>query len=197
MAETLTDVDTFDATIQWPVANELASAADVRDKAIQRLANRTRNNKNRLDGHDTSLLTKVTAGVANYSIDVGTYGSGDDLALTLVQADSGYSLSSGTTVQAGSGGWHLVTLSMKCTLSSTSDPSPAGVQIKVGGSVKLYPAPLRHSTSASHQVSVSASGPIWIDTAATDTIKLTAQPSPGNLVVVNGTLGIIRIGAPV
>jgi hypothetical protein len=41
MGETLTDVDTFTATIQMPVSSELISAGDLRDKAVQPLANRT------------------------------------------------------------------------------------------------------------------------------------------------------------
>jgi hypothetical protein len=61
MSETLTDVDTFTATIQMPTSGENVSAADLRDKAIQRLANRTYNNKLRLDAHDTDVTNLEAA----------------------------------------------------------------------------------------------------------------------------------------
>ena len=48
MAETLTEVSQFTATIQMPTSGETISAADLRDKAIQRLTDRTRFNKNNL-----------------------------------------------------------------------------------------------------------------------------------------------------
>jgi hypothetical protein len=48
MSETLTDADAFTATIQMPTSGEIVSAADLRDKAIQPLANRTNYLENRM-----------------------------------------------------------------------------------------------------------------------------------------------------
>jgi hypothetical protein len=48
MAETLTEADSYPATIQMPTAGETVSAADLRDKAVQRLADRTNYLENRM-----------------------------------------------------------------------------------------------------------------------------------------------------
>lgn len=57
MSENLTDADTFDATIQMPTSGETISAADLRDKAIQKLANRTNYNTNRLARVDVQAFS--------------------------------------------------------------------------------------------------------------------------------------------
>lgn len=69
MAETLTDVDTFNATIQMPTSGEVVSAADLRDRAVQRLANRTYNLKLRLDDADAwqTSSTGITSALSGIS----------------------------------------------------------------------------------------------------------------------------------
>lgn len=69
MAETLTDVDQFDASIQMPTAGETVSAADMRDKNIQRLANRTYNLKLRIDQNDLDIAA-AEADIAQHDIDI-------------------------------------------------------------------------------------------------------------------------------
>ncbi len=204
MAETLTDVDQFDASIQMPSNDELADAADLRDKAVQRLANRTRNNKNRIDDLETdtdaALVTKVTAGVARYLIDADTYGSGVGLALTLDQADAGYSLD-GTSklVTVPAKGWYLVTLSMRCTNSSSSSDVSAGVDIRVGGTTKGRVIDMRPGTNTAIPLTLCMSAPVWVETPGTDTIAAVAQPGVGSMITVGSIqnmFGIVRIGAP-
>lgn len=50
----ITDVDQFDATIEIPTSGQLASANDIRDKFVQKLANRTRWLYNRLSSAGTA-----------------------------------------------------------------------------------------------------------------------------------------------
>lgn len=89
MAETLTDVDTFTASIQMPTAGETVGAADLRDKAIQRLANRTYNNKLRLDSANDwgSVNTGITSNLTNISavgsIRIFAYKHIDDVFTTM------------------------------------------------------------------------------------------------------------------
>lgn len=88
MAETLTEVDQFTATIQMPTSGEANSAADLRDKAIQRLTDRTRYLKNRYDETDWCLFT--------YS---GSATLGGAFTPVIISQSAGFAVS-GTTVTA-------------------------------------------------------------------------------------------------
>ena len=91
MAETLTEVDQFTATIQMPTSGEANSAADLRDKAIQRLTDRTRYLKNRYDETDWCLFT--------YS---GSATLGNAFTPVIISQSAGFAVS-GTTVTAPAG----------------------------------------------------------------------------------------------
>ena len=131
MAETLTDADTFNSTIQMPTSGENVSASDLRDKAIQRLANRT------------NFLNLRTTSRAAYSITGGSVSSGNLFTLTeLFDQNSLYSVASNEVtvpavgrymvyvqgyVSAASGGGAGATarISTSSTIASTWDTAVA------------------------------------------------------------------------
>ncbi len=118
MAENLTDVDQFDATISMPTSGETVSAADLRDRAVQKLANRTYNNKLRLDGIDDLLATAIRCTVSGTVSTTGnffTLASDDVLGSNLTVASN--------KVTVADAGWYRVSL-VGLFETSTGDMRP-------------------------------------------------------------------------
>lgn len=191
----------------WPVGALLTSAqANALDTNVSDESDRLDDVDAAYQAADTALAAaddaldaaKVTAGVARYTINSPTtYNIDDPMALTLDQADTGYVLSGGDTIQVPAKGWYLVTFSMLVSLSSASDGAAAEAWIKVGGTTKLRSSAKR--PGASGNVGLASSCPIWVETPATDTIQLIARHGTGTQSVIAATqanLGLIRIGAP-
>ncbi len=151
------------------------------------------------DDLDDVAASKVTGQVARFNITAATYDIGDTMALTVDQADSGYVLTGGNTVQVPARGWYLASMAMRTTLSSTSDGAVSEVRILVDGTAKLRIEGKRSSTTTSHGVPLSLAAPIWVDDPSTDFVTLYANPGVGQLSVTaaqNAIFGLTRIGAP-
>lgn len=170
MAETLTDVDQFDATIQMPTAGETISAADVRDKAIQRLANRTYYNKlNITDLQDAARYT--ISGTSQFSV--------QEFTLTEDFENGGFTDAANLVTFPGTG-IYLVSLAIGCTHSLTNNPQSVTIgphlysSVAWSGTQDISWASYRYSATASDGVYVSGSGILNITDTATQKLFLTA-----------------------
>lgn len=190
MAETLTEVDSFDATIQWPTASELASAADVRDKAIQRLANRTRNNKNRIDviepmvtDHESRLddMSDHEARIAElegnhffHGYLSGSVGSspGSNLFTITARDSNGITVSGGNTLAFTRNGSYLVTWYGTAASNDTSNPALIDVALNVDSTAHHKVRSYRFTASAGDATLVSGSGVVTITNAAVQDVSV-------------------------
>lgn len=129
MSENLTDVDQFDATIQMPTSGETISAADLRDKAIQKLANRTYYNK--LDIADNTAEIAEMREYCYASI-TGSGLSSGFFTLAINSESGGFTINAGKIVIPTTGTyectWHLY-----ATDTPTSDPTFIEVNLDVAG----------------------------------------------------------------
>lgn len=176
MAETLTETDQFTATIQMPTAGEEIGAADLRDKAIQRLTDRTRNHKNRIDGNDTDITALETRADALEAADVvmlyftATSTSHTDImpvALHLQYPSGGWALSS-NQITVPSTGVYMLSVKAPVESASTSNPASAVVHMKVGASGTVaWATGRRFSATASDSMTLVGTGIIGITDTAT------------------------------
>ena len=135
MAETITDADIFNPTIQMPTSGENVSASDLRDKAIQRLANRT------------NYLSLRSTSIAAYSISGGAVSSGSLFTLAeLYDQESIYSVSS-NLITVPEIGRYLATLNIYANTTSVAGPAGATARVTGAGTI-----------SSSWDSSVSARG---------------------------------------
>jgi hypothetical protein len=170
MAETLTDVDQFDADIQWPVASELASAADVRDRAIQRLANRTRYAYNRLSNNAT---------IAQYTPSASALADGSALTLTayLGYPSGAWTLAS-NEITVPSVGVYRATLNLAVEVASATNPLAANIYLMSGAAgVLAWIVGNRFNATAADSFKVSGSAIFAITNTATQKIWLRNESS--------------------
>ncbi len=174
MAETLTDVDQFDATIQMPTASELASAADLRDKAIQRLANRTRNSKNRLDSHDTSIAGLTVAKVGHFYFTASSSAAAATMPIQtkLLYPGGTWTLSS-NQVTVPSAGVYRVNYRAMVALDTGASPAQGIIYARVGSTNLIRGYGERFNGTNSSNFSVAGHGLIPITDPATQKIFFT------------------------
>ena len=172
MAETLTDDDTtFNSTIQMPTSGETVGASDLRDKAVQRLSNRT------------AYLKSISDHYGRYTIATGTGGG-----LTEDFATGDFTLAS-NAVEVDRAGTYAVALTAALTSTSTSNP----VVIELGISVAtqgVYPTmATRFSATAADEVYVTGVTLVSITTASAEKISVALGASAGTPSVAAWTGG--------
>ncbi len=182
MSENLTDVDEFTATIAMPVGGELAVASQLRDLAIQRLANRTHNNKSRLDDHDTEIAAIIAARHgAMYTFSGTSIAVNTKLALTEnVDSNSSYTLSSDTAV-VPEAGYYLANLAGEATCSDTNTGVSFGASLRKNAVIQGSALAYRFSTDTGDRVLFSVCKLIHIATPASEALSVYSQTSAGTV----------------
>ncbi len=145
MAETLTEVDQFTATIQMPTSGEANSAADLRDKAIQRLTDRTRYLKNRYDETDWCLFT--------YS---GSATLGNAFTPVILSQSAGFAVS-GTTVTAPAGTYECHLCFYGYSNNSATESLELGAKLQTGSGLACDAVAVRYKAAAGDGNRASAS----------------------------------------
>lgn len=171
MAETLSESDSFDATIQMPTAGEEIGAADLRDKAIQRLANRTTYLKSEVEDNDADISSHEDYCYA--SITGSSVSSGSEFTLAIVDESGGFTVSGNNIVIAETGVYTVSALAW-LTSSDGNDPLITGLNINIAGSQTGIADGIRWSSSTSRSFPVSA--PLRkFDATASDELSVTSN----------------------
>lgn len=165
MPRNIVDQDLFTDPIVAPDDGDPANSLTI-GAPSQGLANRTRNLKNRVDAHDSSIgaleSSRVTAASALYEFDAQAGVANDQLTMTEVSADPGFTLEAGGTMVLLPVGKYLVTWCADLRGDSTVNPLSMSVRLRRGAITLQAARARRFSGTASDTVTVSNAFPVTI-----------------------------------
>src|SRR5690606_27046015 len=177
----ITDVDQFTEPVRAPADGDPANGETFQD-GLQDLANRTRNLKNRVDGHETrvgdlenALPTKVTAGSARYNIATtpsdGSGGTGP-IALTEAFETGGYTLVSGNSVRVPAAGQYLISAHVRRQSDGQENPLLLSAAVGVASGGAASGGVHRWSATTSIEIIVAASAVVNVTDPATQLVQV-------------------------
>jgi hypothetical protein len=188
MSTVLTDDgSTFEADVTAPDDGDPRNAASLRP-ALQKLANRTRNSKNRLD---------ILEQTASFDVSGAAIALGSKATLTeLVDPKAAYSVS-GNEVVLPAVGKYAVSYYAELTCTDTSNPCVISLGLKKnGGATDVVEAKSFRFTGTAAFINVLVSATMIFDCAdpsGTDKLSLVAGATGGTVTVVTGQMVIRRI----
>lgn len=164
MPKTLVDVDSFDIDVSIPTDGDSRNSASV-ESAFQKLVNRSRNSKNRLDNHEQYACYAISGTVAN----------GAQLTLTERDKNGSFVLAS-NQVQVPAAGTYEVSVTSICSGTDTTNPVALGLVLNKGTNIeqaKNY----RFSATAAQLVQASVVSTVVIADPATEKLLLLSSIS--------------------